>query len=83
MSAKKTTSKAMFSIINNSTVSNGNADYWARLGSIMKENRELGISNEIYSDLTLPVSNGNFFRSLISPVVRHFVLTDDDNLSNE
>ena len=66
----------MISLINNDTVCNGNADYWARLGSILKENRELGISNEIYKGLALPINNGSFFRSMIQPVVKHFNLTE-------
>lgn len=66
----------MISIINNNSVRNGNEDYWARLGAILKENRELGISNEIYSDLALPINSGSFFRRMIAPVVKHFNLTD-------
>ena len=66
----------MISLINNSSVRNGNADYWARLGAILKENRELGVSNEIYSDLALPVNNGAFFRQMIQPETRYFNLTD-------
>lgn len=66
----------MVSIINNNSVRNGNEDYWARLGAILKENRELGISNEIYSDLALPINNGAFFRRMIAPVVKYFNLTD-------
>ena len=67
----------MISLINNSSVRNGNADYWARLGAILKENREMGISNDIYADLALPVNNGDFFRRMIQPVVRYFDLTNE------
>lgn len=66
----------MVSLINNATVRNGNADYWARLGAILKENREMGISNDIYADLALPVNNGAFFRQMIDPKVRYFNMTD-------
>lgn len=67
----------MISLINNATVRNGNADYWARLGVILKENKEAGISNEIYADLALPVNNGAFFKRMIEPEVKYF------NMSNE
>lgn len=67
----------MVSLINNATVRNGNADYWARLGAILKENKEAGISNEIYADLALPVNNGAFFKRMIEPEVKYF------NMSNE
>ena len=67
----------MVSLINNNSVRNGNADYWARLGAILKENKENGISNEIYADLALPVNNGAFFRQMIEPEVRHFNLTNE------
>lgn len=67
----------MISLINNATVRNGNADYWARLGVILKENREAGISNEIYADLALPVNNGAFFRQMIEPEVHYFNLTNE------
>lgn len=70
--------RVMISLINNNSVRNGNADYWARLGAVLKENRELGISNEIYADLALPINNGAFFRSMISDSVRYFNLTDND-----
>lgn len=66
----------MISFINNDSVRNGNADYWARLGAILKENRELGISNDIYSDLALPVNNGDFFRRMIQPEVKYFNLVE-------
>lgn len=66
----------MISLINNNSVRNGNADYWARLGAVLKENRELGISNDIYKDLALPANNGAFFRQMIEPEVRYFNLTD-------
>lgn len=68
----------MVSLINNNSVRNGNADYWARLGAILKENRELGISNAVYSDLVLPVNNGAFFRSMIEERVSYFNLTETD-----
>lgn len=68
----------MIPLINNATVRNGNADYWARLGAIMKYNHDDGISNEIYSELALPVNNGAFFRQMIQPVVRYFNLTKND-----
>lgn len=68
----------MVSLINNATVRNGNADYWARLGAILKENKENGISNEIYADLALPVNNGAFFKRMIAPTERYFNLTDND-----
>lgn len=67
----------MVSLINNNSVRNGNADYWARLGAILKENKEMGISNEIYADLALPVNNGAFFQRMIQPEVRHFNLLDE------
>lgn len=57
----------MISLINNHSVCNGNEDYWVRLGAILKENRDLGISNEIYSNLQLPCNNNAFFRQLIQP----------------
>lgn len=66
----------MVSLINNNSVRNGNADYWARLGAILKENKENGISNEIYADLALPVNNGAFFRQMIEPEKRYFNLND-------
>lgn len=66
----------MVSLINNATVRNGNADYWARLGAILKENKENGISNEIYADLALPVNNGTFFKRMIQPEVHYFNMTD-------
>lgn len=66
----------MISLINNATVRNGNADYWARLGVILKENKEAGISNEIYADLALPVNNGAFFKRMIQPEVHYFNMTD-------
>lgn len=65
----------MIPMINNNTVRDGNADYWARLGSILKENKELGISNDIYAGLALPINNGSFFRSMIQPVKKYFNLT--------
>ena len=66
----------MVSLINNNSVKNGNADYWARLGAILKENKENGISNEIYADLALPMNNGAFFRQMIEPEKRYFNLND-------
>ena len=66
----------MVSLINNNSVRNGNADYWARLGAILKENKENGISNEIDADLALPVNNGAFFRQMIEPEKRYFNLND-------
>lgn len=66
----------MVSLINNNSVRNGNADYWARLGAILKENKENGISNEIYADLALPMNNGAFFRQMIEPEKRYFNLND-------
>lgn len=68
----------MISIINNNSVKNGNADYWMRLGAILKENKELGISNDVYCNLSLPIDNKAFFTSMIQPTVRHFNLTDND-----
>ena len=68
----------MISIINNDSVRNGNADYWARLGAILKENKEMGISNDIYASLALPVNNGAFFRQMIQPKVKYFNLTEED-----
>jgi len=65
----------MVSLINNSSVRNGNADYWARLGAILKENKDNGISNAIYADLALPINNGAFFRQMIQPEARYFDLT--------
>ena len=59
----------MISLINNRTVSNGNEDYWARLGAILKENRDLGISNEVYSNLSLPIGNGAWLQSMIQPQI--------------
>ena len=67
----------MISLINNATVRNGNADYWARLGAILKENREIGADNSIYADLALPVNNGAFFRQMIEPKKRYFNLIND------
>ena len=67
----------MISLINNNSVRNGNADYWARLGEILKENREMGISNEIYADLALPVNNGAFFRRMIQPEVKYFNIVEE------
>ena len=65
----------MMSVINNASVRNGNADYWARLGAVMKENRELGVSNEIYANLVLPLCDCDYFRELIEPKPRYFYLT--------
>ena len=67
---------AMISLINNESVRNGNADYWARLGAVLKENRQLGISNAIYADLALPANNGAFFRQMIQPEVKYFNLVE-------
>lgn len=67
----------MVSLINNNSVRNGNADYWARLGAILKENREMGISNDIYADLALPVNNGAFFRQMIQPEVKYFNIVNE------
>ena len=67
----------MVSLINNNSVRNGNADYWARLGAILKENKEMGISNDIYAELALPVNNGAFFRQMIQPESRYFNLTNE------
>lgn len=67
----------MISLINNATVRNGNADYWARLGAILKENREMGISNDIYADLALPINNGAFFRQMIQPEVKYFNIVNE------
>lgn len=67
----------MVSLINNASVRNGNADYWARLGAILKENREMGISNDIYADLALPVNNGSFFRQMIQPEVKYFNIVNE------
>ncbi len=67
----------MVSLINNASVRNGNADYWARLGAILKENREMGISNDIYADLALPVNNGAFFRQMIQPEVKYFNIVNE------
>jgi len=69
----------MISLINNNTVRNGNADYWARLGVILKENKEMGISNAIYADLALPVNNGAFFRQMIEPEVKYFNMTGKED----
>ena len=66
----------MISLINNESVRNGNADYWARLGVILKENKEMGISNDIYASLALPVNNGAFFRRMIQPEVKYFNLVE-------
>ena len=66
----------MISLINNDSVRNGNADYWARLGVILKENREMGISNDIYANLVLPIDNKAFFKSLIQPEVKYFNLVE-------
>lgn len=63
-------------MVNNASVRNGNADYWARLGAVMKENRELGISNEIYADLVFPLCGGEFFKALIEPRTKYFNLTE-------
>lgn len=74
----------MMSVINNASVRNGNADYWARLGAVMKENRELGVSNEIYADLVLPVCDGGYLRDLIEPKPRYFNLTEkEEEKANE
>lgn len=70
---------AMISLINNDSVRNGNADYWARLGVILKENKEMGISNAIYADLALPVNNGAFFRQMIEPEVKYFNMTGKED----
>ena len=59
----------MISLINNHSVCNGNEDYWTRLGAILRENQDLGISNEIYTNLQLPTSNNAFFKRLIQPKV--------------
>ena len=59
----------MISLINNRSVASGNEDYWTRLGAILKENQDLGISNEIYANLQLPCSNNAFFKRLIEPKV--------------
>ena len=67
----------MISLINNESVRNGNADYWARLGAVLKENRQLGISNDIYANLALPVNNGAFFKRMIQPEVKYFNLTKE------
>jgi len=67
----------MVSLINNNSVRNGNADYWARLGAILKENKEMGIDNSIYAELALPVNNGAFFRQMIHPKVKYFNLTNE------
>lgn len=67
----------MVSLINNNSVRNGNADYWARLGAILKENREMGISNDIYADLALPINNGAFFRQMIQPEVKYFNIVNE------
>lgn len=67
----------MVSLINNASVRNGNADYWARLGAILKENKEMGISNDIYADLALPVNNGAFFRQMIQPEVKYFNIVNE------
>lgn len=57
----------MINLINNSSVRNGNEDYWTRLGAVLKENQDLGISNEIYANLVLPINNGAWLRSMIQP----------------
>ena len=67
----------MVSLINNNSVRNGNADYWARLGAILKENREMGISNDIYAELALPINNGAFFRQMIQPEVKYFNIVNE------
>lgn len=67
----------MVSLINNNSVRNGNADYWARLGAILKENKEMGISNDIYADLALPINNGAFFRQMIQPEVKYFNIVNE------
>lgn len=56
-----------FSLINNRNVQNGNEDYWTRLGAILRENVDLGISNEIYANLVLPINNGAWLESMIKP----------------
>ena len=56
-----------FSLINNRNVQNGNEDYWTRLGAILKENQDLGISNEIYANLVLPINNGAWLESMLQP----------------
>lgn len=67
----------MISLINNNNVRNGNADYWARLGAILKENKEMGISNDIYAELALPINNGAFFRQMIQPEVKYFNIVNE------
>jgi hypothetical protein len=67
----------MVSLINNNSVRNGNADYWARLGAILKENKEMGISNDIYAELALPINNGAFFRQMIQPEVKYFNIVNE------
>ena len=67
----------MVSLINNTSVRNGNADYWARLGAILKENKEMGIDNSIYAELALPVNNGAFFRQMIQPEVKYFNIVNE------
>ena len=56
-----------FSLINNRTVQNGNEDYWTRLGAILKENQDLGMSNKEYEAL-MSLGEDQFLRPVCAAI---------------